>query len=78
MSTADTILFLGLVALAYWLEEVRLQAMAGGVGMAAGLTAMALAPSPWVGLTVLIAGIYLVAAAIRAGRAAGSSKEDER
>ena len=52
--------------------------MAGGVGMAAGLTAMALAPSPWVGLTVLIAGIYLVAAAIRAARAAGSSREDER
>ena len=71
------------MALAYWLEEVRLQAMAGGVGMAAGLTAMALAPlalapSPWVGLTVLIAGIYLVAAAIRAARAAGSSREDER
>ena len=76
MNTADTILFLGLVALAYWLEETRLQAVAGAVGIAAGLSAVALAPSPWVGLTVLITGIYMVVVAVRAARAARRSRED--
>ena len=59
MSTADTILFLGLVALAYWTEEPRLQLMAGVVGIMAGLTAASLAPSPFVGVAVLGTGVYL-------------------
>ena len=77
MSTADTILFLGLVGLAYWWGELRLQAMAGAVGIATGLTAMALAPAPWVGLTTFVTGIYLVIAAIRAAWASRTGREDE-
>ena len=70
MSTADTILFLGLVALAYRTEEPRLQLMAGVVGIMAGLTAASLAPSPFVGVAVLGTGVYLVIAAVRTLRAA--------
>jgi hypothetical protein len=70
MTIADTLLFLGLVALAYWLEEARLQLMAGVTGIAAGLTAAALAPSPWVGVATIGMGVYLVISAVRTMRAA--------
>lgn len=70
MSTPDTLLFLGLLALAYWLKEPRLQVMAGTAGVAAGLNAAALAPAPWVGLAVLGMGAYQLVAAIRSIRAA--------
>jgi membrane protein implicated in regulation of membrane protease activity len=74
MTTADTLLFLGLLALAYWLEEARLLLMAGVAGIAAGLSAAALAPSPWVGIAVMSMGVYLVISAIRAMRAAKRSQ----
>ena len=77
MSTADTILFLGLVALAYWTEEPRLQLMAGVVGIMAGLTAASLAPSPFVGVAVLGTGVYLVIAAIRTLRAARRRRKEQ-
>ena len=77
MSTADTILFLGLVALAYWTEEPRLQLIAGVVGIMAGLTAASLAPSPFVGVTVLGTGIYLLVAAIRTLRAARGRRKEQ-
>ena len=77
MSTADTILFLGLVALAYWTEEPRLQLMAGVVGIMAGLTAASLAPSPFVGVAVLGTGIYLVIAAIRTLRASRRRRKEQ-
>ena len=77
MSTADTILFLGLVALAYWTEEPRLQLMAGVVGIMAGLTAASLAPSPFVGVAVLGAGVYLVIAAVRTLRAARRRRKEQ-
>ena len=76
MSTADTILFLGLVALAYWTEEPRLQLMAGVVGIMAGLTAASLAPSPFVGVAVLGTGVYLVIAAVRTLRAARRRRKE--
>lgn len=69
MSTPDTLLFLGLLALAYWLKESRLQVMAGAAGVAAGLSAAALAPAPWVGLAVLGMGAYQLVAAVRSIRA---------
>ncbi len=77
MSTADTILFLGLVALAYWTEEPRLQLMAGVVGIMAGLTAASLAPSPFVGVAVLGTGVYLVIAAVRTLRAARRRRKEQ-
>ena len=77
MSTADTILFLGLVALAYWIEEPRLQLMAGVVGIMAGLTAASLAPSPFVGVAVLGTGVYLVIAAVRTLRAARRRRKEQ-
>ncbi len=77
MSTADTILFLGLVALAYWTEEPRLQLMAGVVGIMAGLTAASLAPSPFVGVAVLGTGVYLVIAAIRTLRASRRRRKEQ-
>ena len=77
MSTADTILFLGLVALAYWTEEPRLQLMAGVVGIMAGLTAAFLAPSPFVGVAVLGTGVYLVIAAVRTLRAARRRRKEQ-
>jgi len=69
MSTPDTLLFLGLLALAYWLKDTRLQVMAGTAGVAAGLSAAALAPAPWVGLAVLGMGAYQLVVTIRAIRA---------
>jgi hypothetical protein len=78
MNTADTLLFLGLLALAYWLGEARLQAMAGVAGIAAGISAAALAPSPWVGLVVTGIGIYLLVSAVRAIRVARRAGEDRR
>ena len=78
MTTADTMLFLGLLALAYWLEEPRLQAMAGVSGMAAGLSAAALAPSPWVGLAVLGMGIYLLARAVQSLRTARRDRKERQ
>ena len=77
MSTADTILFLGLVALAYWTEEPRLQLMAGVVEIMAGLTAASLAPSPFVGVAVLGTGVYLVIAAVRTLRAARRRRKEQ-
>ena len=77
MSTADTILFLGLVALAYWTDEPRLQLMAGVVGIMAGLTAASLAPSPFVGVAVLGTGVYLVIAAVRTLRAARRRRKEQ-
>ena len=77
MSTADTILFLGLVAMAYWTEEPRLQLMAGVVGIMAGLTAASLAPSPFVGVAVLGTGVYLVIAAVRTLRAARRRRKEQ-
>ena len=77
MSTADTILFLGLVALAYWTEEPRLQLMAGVVGIMAGLTAASLAPSPFVGVAVLGTGVYLVIVAVRTLRAARRRRKEQ-
>ena len=77
MSTADTILFLGLVALAYWTEEPRLQLMAGVVGIMAGLTAASLAPSPFVGVAVLGTGVYLVIAAVRTLRVARRRRKEQ-
>ena len=77
MSTADTILFLGLVALAYWTEEPRLQLMAGVVGIMAGLTAASLAPSLFVGVAVLGTGVYLVIAAVRTLRAARRRRKEQ-
>ena len=77
MSTADTILFLGLVALAYWTEDPRLQLMAGVVGIMAGLTAASLAPSPFVGVAVLGTGVYLVIAAVRTLRAARRRRKEQ-
>ena len=77
MSTADSILFLGLVALAYWTEEPRLQLMAGVVGIMAGLTAASLAPSPFVGVAVLGTGVYLVIAAVRTLRAARRRRKEQ-
>ncbi len=77
MSTADTILFLGLVALAYWTEEPRLQLMAGVVGIMAGLTAASLAPSPFVGVAVLGTGVYLVIAAVRTLRASRRRRKEQ-
>ena len=77
MSTADTILFLGLVALAYWTEEPRLQLMAGVVGIMAGLTAASLAPSPFVGVAVLGTGVYLVIAAVRTLRTARRRRKEQ-
>ena len=77
MSTADTVLFLGLVALAYWTEEPRLQLMAGVVGIMAGLTAASLAPSPFVGVAVLGTGVYLVIAAVRTLRAARRRRKEQ-
>ena len=78
MTTADTMLFLGLLALAYWLEEPRLQAMAGVSGVAAGLSAAALAPSPWVGLAVLGMGIYLLARAVQSLRTARRDRKERQ
>ena len=77
MTTADTLLFLGLLALGFWLEELRLLLMAGVAGVAAGLSAAALAPSPWVGIAVLGIGVYLIISAIRSIRAAKRSQLDE-
>ena len=77
MSTADTILFLGLVALAYWTEEPRLQLMAGVVGIMAGLTAASLAPSPFVGVAALGTGVYLVIAAVRTLRAGRRRRKEQ-
>ena len=77
MSTADTILFLGLVALAYWTEEPRLQLMAGVVGIMAGLTAASLAPSPFVGVAVLGTGVYLVIAAVRTLRSSRRRRKEQ-
>lgn len=65
MTTSDTLLFLGLLALAFWLDEARLLLMAGITGVAAGLSAVVLAPSPWVGIAVMGMGVYLLISAIR-------------
>ena len=78
MTIAGTILFFGLVALAHWLEDLRLHMMAGLIGLAAGLAAMELAPAPWVGLMVFGIGVQQVVFVVRTMWTARRHWEDER
>ena len=83
MTLPDTLLFLGLFALAVWRNDQRIMMMAGVIGVVAGLSsawnASSLSPihSHWVGLVVALIGLYLVVRGVRPLRAEREERGDQ-